>query len=68
MSKRNVVALTSSMFLITTSMGIANPVVPLYAKDLGATYIDLGLIGVAWSAPHCFFPRSLGYGVIGAVD
>jgi len=37
-------------------MGIANPVVPLYAKDLGATYTDLGLIGVAWSAPYCFFP------------
>ena len=56
MSKRSVAALTLSMFLITTSMGIANPVVPLYAKDLGATYTDLGLIGVAWSAPYCFFP------------
>jgi DHA1 family multidrug resistance protein-like MFS transporter/DHA1 family quinolone resistance protein-like MFS transporter len=56
MSKRSVVALMLSMFLITTSMGIANPVVPLYAKDLGATYTDLGLIGVAWSAPYCLFP------------
>jgi len=56
MSKRSVVALTLSMFVITTSMGIANPVVPLYAKELGATYTDLGLIGVAWSAPYCLFP------------
>jgi len=56
MSKRSVAALTLSMFLITTSMGIANPAVPLYAKDLGATYTDLGLIGVAWSAPYCLFP------------
>ncbi len=56
MSKRSIAALALSMFFITMSMGIANPVVPLYAKDLGATYTDLGLIGVAWSAPYCFFP------------
>jgi MFS family permease len=37
-------------------MGMVNPIVPLYAKDLGATYTDLGLIGVAWSAPYCFLP------------
>ena len=56
MSKRSIAALALSMFFITMSMGIANPMVPLYAKDLGATYTDLGLIGVAWSAPYCFFP------------
>jgi MFS family permease len=60
MSKRSIKALTLSLFLITTSMGIANPIVPLYAKDLGATYTDLGLIGVAWSAPYCFFPALAG--------
>jgi len=56
MSKRSVAALVLSMFFITTSMGIANPVVPLHAKNLGATYTDLGLIGMTWSAPYCFFP------------
>lgn len=56
MPDRSITALTLSMFIITTSMGIANPIVPLYAKKLGATYTDLGLIGVAWSAPYCIFP------------
>ncbi|RLF05278.1 MAG: hypothetical protein DRJ60_05830 [Thermoprotei archaeon] len=56
MSKRIVVALALSMFVISTSMGIANPIVPIYAEKLGATYTDLGLIGVAWSAPYCIFP------------
>lgn len=56
MAKRGVVALATSMFVISTSMGIANPIVPLYAEKLGATYTDLGLIGVAWSAPYIVFP------------
>ncbi|MEM0320751.1 MAG: MFS transporter, partial [Candidatus Nezhaarchaeales archaeon] len=56
MSKRMIAALTLSMFIATTAMGIVNPIVPLYAKKLGATYTDLGLIGVAWSAPYCVFP------------
>ncbi|MEM2214133.1 MAG: MFS transporter [Candidatus Nezhaarchaeales archaeon] len=56
MSRRIIFALMFSMLIITTSMGIANPIVPLYAKKLGATYTDLGLIGIAWSAPYCIFP------------
>jgi len=56
MSKRSITALALSMFVISTSMGIANPIVPIYAEKLGATYADLGLIGVAWSAPYCIFP------------
>ena len=55
MSRRGVVSLAASMFVISTSMGIANPIVPLYAEKLGASYTDLGLIGVAWSAPTAFF-------------
>ncbi|MDI9620078.1 MAG: MFS transporter [Candidatus Nezhaarchaeota archaeon] len=56
MERRTIAALTASMFMISTSMGIANPIVPIYAESLGATYTDLGLIGVAWSAPYCVFP------------
>ncbi|MCS7140206.1 MAG: MFS transporter [Candidatus Nezhaarchaeota archaeon] len=54
--QRIVVALILSIFIICTSMGIVNPVVPIYAEKLGATYTDLGLIGVAWSLPYCIFP------------
>lgn len=56
MNNRSVVALLASMFITSISIGITNPVVPLYAKKLGASYTDLGLIGVAASAPYCMLP------------
>ncbi len=29
-----------------------SPLIPIYAQKFGASYFDLGLIGVAWSAPY----------------
>ncbi|MEM2212716.1 MAG: MFS transporter [Candidatus Nezhaarchaeales archaeon] len=45
-----------SLFLITLGIGAYNPFIPLYAQMLGASYYDLGLIGVAFSFPYLVLP------------
>jgi DHA1 family multidrug resistance protein-like MFS transporter/DHA1 family quinolone resistance protein-like MFS transporter len=49
-----------SIFLISLSLGAYNPLIPLYAQQLGASYFDLGLIGSAWALPYVFLPVSIG--------
>ena len=49
-----------SMFVISLSIGMFSPLVPLYAQRLGASYFDLGIIGVAWSAPYIVLPAIIG--------
>lgn len=49
-----------SMFLISLCMGSYNPLVPLYAEKMGATYLDLGVIGAIFAVPHIFLPLSIG--------
>ena len=48
------------MFMVTLGVGIYNPLVPLYAKILGATYFDLGLIGMVFALPYAVFPIFVG--------
>lgn len=49
-----------SIFLISLSLGAYNPLIPLYAQQLGASYLDLGIIGSAWALPYAFLPISIG--------
>ncbi len=42
------------------SYGIHNPIVPLFAKDMGASYSDLGVIGFANFIPYMFIPLFVG--------
>ena len=42
------------------SYGMHNPIVPLFAKDLGASYSDLGVIGFANFIPYMFIPLFVG--------
>lgn len=48
-------------FIIGTSYGMHNPVLPIFAKnEIGATYSDLGLIGLANFIPYMFIPFFVG--------
>lgn len=49
-----------SMFMVTFSVGIYNPLIPLYAKTLGATYMDLGIIGMVFALPYAVLPVFVG--------
>src|SRR5579883_1126893 len=42
------------------SYGMHNPVVPLFSKDLGASYLDLGIIGFSNFIPYMFIPLFVG--------
>jgi len=52
--------LYASMFLIAFSVGLYNPLVPLYAQSFGASYFDLGIIGMAFSFPYLVLPMFVG--------
>jgi len=49
-----------SIFVISLSIGMFSPLAPLYAQQLGASYFDLGIIGLAWSAPYIIMPAIIG--------
>lgn len=60
-SKMNKVILVYIIALIVGfSYGIHNPIVPLFAKNLGASYSDLGVIGFANFIPYMFIPLFVG--------
>ncbi len=49
-----------SIFIISLSLGAYNPLIPLFAQQLGANYFELGLIGSAWALPYVLLPISIG--------
>jgi len=60
-SKMNKVILVYIIALIVGfSYGMHNPIVPLFSKDLGASYSDLGVIGFANFIPYMFIPLFVG--------
>ncbi len=46
--------------IVGFSYGMHNPVVPLFSKDLGASYFDLGIIGFSNFIPYMFIPLFVG--------
>ncbi|CUR52407.1 Major facilitator superfamily transporter [Nitrosotalea devaniterrae] len=46
--------------IVGFSYGMHNPIVPLFSKDLGASYSDLGVIGFANFIPYMFIPLFVG--------
>ena len=50
-----------SMFLITLSIGSYNPFIPLYAEGFGASYIDLGFIGMVYALPYAILAGVIGF-------
>ncbi|HEU5220680.1 MAG TPA: MFS transporter [Candidatus Nitrosotalea sp.] len=46
--------------IVGFSYGIHNPIVPLFAKNMGASYSDLGVIGFANFIPYMFIPLFVG--------
>jgi DHA1 family multidrug resistance protein-like MFS transporter/DHA1 family quinolone resistance protein-like MFS transporter len=49
-----------SIFTASLSLGAYNPLIPLYAEKLGASYFDLGIIGAARFAPYLALPVLVG--------
>ena len=59
--KRTLFLVNITGLLIGISYGLHNPIVPIFAKnELGASYTDLGLIGLANFIPYMFIPIFVG--------
>ena len=58
---RTLLILNLTGLLIGISYGIHNPIVPIFAKnEIGASYAELGLIGLANFVPYMFIPVFVG--------
>lgn len=58
---RILVLLNITGLLIGISYGLHNPIVPIFAKnEIGASYAELGLIGLANFVPYMFIPVFVG--------
>jgi len=55
MIKKVFIVLTFCMFSSTLGIGVVSPLLPLYAQDLGATGIWLGLIFSAYAMSNSVF-------------
>jgi DHA1 family multidrug resistance protein-like MFS transporter len=49
MEKRTLVILILALFIAVLGVGIIAPIIPIYATDLGATGVTLGLMIAAFS-------------------
>ena len=48
MAQKDVMILSLFVFLLMFAVGMASPIVPLYAAELGASWIQIGLLGTSW--------------------
>ncbi|MGP3702390.1 MAG: MFS transporter [Candidatus Bathyarchaeota archaeon] len=61
MERRLLLFIYLSMFFITLSIGTYNPFIPLYAEGFGASYVDLGFIGMVYALPYMFLAGIVGF-------
>lgn len=58
---RAITLVNITALIIGISYGLHNPIVPIFAKnEIGATYIELGIIGMANFIPYMFIPLFVG--------
>lgn len=59
--KKTLILINITGLIIGISYGIHNPIVPIFAKnEIGASYAELGLIGLANFVPYMFIPVFVG--------
>jgi DHA1 family multidrug resistance protein-like MFS transporter len=58
--KRALQALLVCVFTAMLGLGIISPILPLYASDLGATLVQVGLLSSAWSMSRLIFTGPIG--------
>jgi len=54
--KKRLLYLNLSIFTAALSISLWTPLLPIYAQKLGATYLDIGIIGAAGGAPYMILP------------
>jgi len=54
--KKQLLYLNLSIFTAALSISLWTPLLPVYAQKLGATYLDIGVIGAAGGVPYTILP------------
>jgi len=57
---RILIAICLFVFMFSLGCGIASPIIPLYAGSLGASYIQIGMIGTAYGLVYAIGSLPLG--------
>jgi len=57
---RAIQVLLVCVFTAMLGLGIVSPIMPLYAKSLGATFVQIGLLSSAWSISRLVFTPPFG--------
>jgi MFS family permease len=58
--RRGIQTLLACIFTAMLGLGIIGPIMPLYAEGLGASFIQIGLLGSAWSVSRFIFTAPIG--------
>ena len=58
--QRGLQVLLLSVFTAMLGLGIIGPIMPIYAQDLGATMVQIGLLSSAWSISRLIFTAPMG--------
>ena len=59
--QRTLTLINVTVFVVSLGLGSYFYFVPVFAESLGATYVDLGVIGTAAAIPYVIFPLIVGY-------
>ncbi len=59
-ASRGVQVLLLCVFTVMLGLGIIGPIIPIYAKSLGASYSQVGLLGSIWSLSRLIFTPFIG--------
>lgn len=57
---RGIQVLLLCVFTVMLGLGIIGPIIPIYAKCMGATYFEVGLLGSIWSLSRLIFTPIIG--------
>lgn len=57
---RGIRVLLLCVFTVMLGLGIIGPIIPIYAKSMGATYSQVGLLGFVWSLSRLIFTPFVG--------
>jgi MFS family permease len=52
--------LLACVFTTMLGLGIIGPIIPLYAEEMGATFVQIGLLSSAWSISRLIFTAPIG--------
>ena len=61
MRQTPLIYLYASIFLTALGMALHTPLLPIYVREVGGSYVDVGVVGAVFAAPYAFLPIAVGF-------